>query len=230
VPFDYKQNYDAELAQREHLRSAVGTPIGLLTLIGSALAFMVQKLRVEADWTTALFLIVAACSAAALVCATYCLIRALHGHTYRQLESALQLQLFHRELREWHSTYGNGVLAADREFEQHLQRRYAATADHNAHLNEKRADYLFLTTRRIILAGVFAGGALIPFGLNLQLQAEPPQRIEIANPVACVLMTPRGTDMEVAQMRPAPPPKPTPAPIRELTEGQIAKRPRPARR
>jgi hypothetical protein len=49
VPFDYKQNYDAELGQREHLRSALGTPIGLLTLIGSGLAFTVQKLRVADD-------------------------------------------------------------------------------------------------------------------------------------------------------------------------------------
>jgi hypothetical protein len=158
-------------------------------------------------------------------------VRALHGNTYQQLESALQLQRFHDELRTWHTKYGTGPLAADREFDQHLQNRYAVTADHNAQVNRTRAGYLFLTNRRIILAAMLAGAALVPFAANIQLNPEPVQHFKLVDPITCTLtVAKRGNTMAPPQTPDIPPPpKPLPSPIQNIVEGQIPKGPRPSR-
>ncbi|HET6763573.1 MAG TPA: hypothetical protein VFH27_07865 [Longimicrobiaceae bacterium] len=224
MPFDYRENYHLELARRDALREAAGTPVGLLTLLGTALAFMVQKLRVESDWTTIAFAIIAALAAGAIILATHHLVRALHGHTYQYIETALQLHAYHQKLRAWHVEFGNGALVADREFDDHLQMRYAETSDHNARVNEQRSQYLFLTTQRVIFAGVFTGIALLPFSANIQLRPEPPQRLELSNASFCV---PKPGSVHVATTaQPTPPPKPTPSPIRSIVEGQVEKNPK----
>jgi hypothetical protein len=224
MPFDYRENYHLELARRDALREAAGTPVGLLTLLGTALAFMVQKLRIENDWTTIAFAIVASAAVAGIISAAYLLVRALHGHTYQSIETALQLHAYHQKLRDWHEEFGNGALVADREFDEHLQMRYAQTADHNARVNEQRSQYLFLTTQRVIFSGVFTGIALLPFSANIQLRPEPPQRLELSNLQFC-LPKPGSVHMATTP-NPTPPPKPTPSPIRNIVEGQVEKNPK----
>lgn len=83
MPFDYKQNYDAELTQREHLRAAVGTPIGLLTLIGTGLAYMYQKFDYALDPAAVLFTPLVLSSTAAAIVSGWHLVHAMHGHTYK---------------------------------------------------------------------------------------------------------------------------------------------------
>jgi hypothetical protein len=173
MPLDYKAIYDAEFEQREHLRSALSTPIGLLTLFGGLIGYTLQKVRLEFAWWSILFLVSTAFVAVLLGLSTYFLIRAMHGHVYRQLKPAGVLREYHRQLREWHSNNGLGPLAGDREFDEYLEKSYVEASDHNQRINRERSEYLFLCNRWLIRVVVSAVVLLIAFGMAVQAQSQP---------------------------------------------------------
>src|SRR4051812_19876388 len=125
MSFDYRHGYEYELAHREKLRGALGTPITVVSLLGAAVGTMLSGLRDDAVGSdTVVFWILAAVALILLVKSVYHLARSLHGHTYKAIESPARLRRHHEELCAWHETYGEGRLRGDREFEGYLEKSY----------------------------------------------------------------------------------------------------------
>lgn len=169
MPYDYKAAYDAELQQREGLRSSLGAPVGLGTLLGTVQGFMAQKSPISADPMAVLFWVFAALGGITLACAAYTMVRAMHGHTYKRLPLAQQLRAYHNKLREWHKAYSSDPAGAETDFDAYLEEGYATAASHNATINLARSEHLFQTNKWLVISAIFTGASLIPFICNLHL-------------------------------------------------------------
>ena len=221
MAYDYRNGYEHELARREALGGALGTPVTIVSLLAAALAAMLGGLRDDAiGLDVAAFWAVAAVALIFLIRSVDHLARSLHGHTYKAIESPLRLRRHHDELRAWHQQYGEGPLRGDREFAEYLEKTYAEATEHNQRINEYRGDQLYLGQRWMIVAAIATGAAWTACVANQQLHDEPPQR---------VVVTELHLDRSQAPMssKPAtpPPPKPEPPPLRDLRQGHV---PRPS--
>ncbi|MCK8515854.1 hypothetical protein M0534_05885 [Methylonatrum kenyense] len=180
MPYDYRDNYHRELARRNDLRAAVNTPVGILALMGSLLAFMFQNYRLGLDLGSAFFGLLSLASGLAIGVGAFFLARAIHGHTYKHIECAMRLREYHQALGNWHTKYGDGKAAADKDFDDYLEQSYARAGDHNAQLNEARSADLFRAHRAMIFAAVFAGAAFLPFAYASHYQEQAPVLVHIA--------------------------------------------------
>jgi hypothetical protein len=171
LPLDYKAFYDAEMAQRDQLRGAVGTPIGLLTLLGALLGTMAQKYVITNDWVTIAFTTFFGTASYCILRGAYYLMRSYHGHVYKRMPTALELRQYRDQLISWHRQQASDEPTAEREFEDYLTDQYAKAADRNAYVNLEKSSYLFATNRAIIYAGITTALTLLAFVGN-QLTAE----------------------------------------------------------
>ncbi|MFL1482756.1 hypothetical protein [Marinobacter sp. LN3S78] len=170
MPFDYNDNYHRELDRRNELKAAVSTPVVVLALLGSLLGYMFQNYQLALDLAGVIFGILALWSIGAIGITAFFLARAIHGHTYKRLEGAIILREYHQALREWHEKHGQGVPAADKEFDDYLERSYAISGDHNARLNDKRSADIFRAHRMMIYAAVLTGVTFLPFAYAILYQ------------------------------------------------------------
>lgn len=181
LPFDYEDNYHRELARRNELRAAVSTPLGILTLLGSLLGFMLQRYAFSLDLGGVLFGLLALATAVGIGTAAFFLARAIHGHTYKHIECAMRLREHHLALREWHEEYGQGKEGANSDFDEYLEKSYAIAGDHNARLNEARSADIFRAHRAMIFSGVFVGAAFLPFSYGVHDQNQEPIQVRIVD-------------------------------------------------
>lgn len=222
--FDYRQGYEHELAHRENLHGALGTPITVVSLLGASVGAMLNGLRAESVGADViLFWVLAVAAVILLVKSVYHLARSMHGHTYMVIESPARLRVHHNELRAWHEAHGQGRLRGDREFEEFLEKAYSDATEHNQQINVYRSDQLFLGRRWMILAAVMTGISALSFLVNQQVREKSPEQVVIVSQ-----STLDGSEPHMSQNPTKPvPPKPTPPPLRELREGHVPRPPPP---
>jgi hypothetical protein len=179
-----KDFYDQEKTQRESLRGAIGQPVALLSIVTTLLASMFQKFQMQCSLATALFVLVFLFACIAGAVAVTNLVRAYHGHTYKGVGSAEEIRTTRLALYEWYIGQGKSEADAEKDLLHQLDEQFSIAATHNAKVNERRSELLYLANRYIILGGAGAAFAFVPFLWN-QLTVTP------VTPVQIVDFTPR---------------------------------------
>ena len=227
----FKEMYDKELQQGETLRSAVATPIGLLTVFGGLLGVMIQSIWFENTLVCYLFLLFGSIASYFLLAAATFLARSYHGHQYKTLPTAKELAKYKEELKSWYQQYGNGTDNTETEFQELLNGMYITGADNNALQNLDRSEYLFKSNKQIIRCGIFVILTFLPYSFHRHTTANAVHRVELigsrisSNDSSVmkieVVTLPEANMKEASQMasdpnavpssKPTPvPPKPTP--------------------
>jgi hypothetical protein len=162
--------YEAEVRQREALRSAIGTPVTLISIIATILAAMLARFNYVPEWVTLVFWGLVILAVAPLLMAMVNLFRAYHGHKYQLVASAGSIRRTEMKLEEWYAAQvgptHHTLEAISRDLDGQLTERYVEATDHNAAANKRRSEYLYRTNAWIVYAVVPTALAAIPFLWN----------------------------------------------------------------
>lgn len=176
----YARLYDAEWERTDQLQNAVGTPMGILVLLGGALLVLAQQFKSDQPALEYTFwpLYVLACSA--YLIAAYMAVRSYHGYEYRRIPFPSTLVRYYQGLREHHTRAGTPGLA-ETEFAVYLTDRYVVAADANSVHNANRSEYLHKANRALVVAVIATAACAVPHTIALRTAAPEAQRIEIVN-------------------------------------------------
>jgi hypothetical protein len=159
----YKDHYQFEWDHRSHLTSALNVPIAVATVIGGALAVMVQGFNYQNDSPTYFFVGFSALSAISIVVAVFFLFRALHGYQYQRVPTPAVLKNYYDRLVQWHESNNSDKPTAEREFEAYFHQRIAEAVENNATNNKRKSGYLYRTNLTLAIAMLFVGLSSVPF-------------------------------------------------------------------
>ena len=126
----YRDLYKAEWDYRQTIGGAAAVPIGALTVLGGLLGYLAREADLSQGVTGPVIVVAGALAAAAFVVASFMVIRAFHGYTYRRIP-------FADELRTWEKQVEAAVAlgTADAAFFSRLKDRYSEAAGKNVSPN-----------------------------------------------------------------------------------------------
>ena len=179
----HKELYFFEWNRKEQLASAANLPVALLTVLAGGVLFLVQSFPYSADLATALFITLAAGSAASQVCGVYFLIRSLYGYWYEQIPAPDKLQGYFEELAQYHESVRSEDDEIQRDFDSYLQQRLAEATVANRENNTRTAGALHKATGSIVFALVFAGLSFVPYLPASLNREQPTPKVQIEGPV-----------------------------------------------
>jgi hypothetical protein len=186
----YAKLYDAEWGRTDQLQNAVGTPMGILVLLGGALLVIAQQFK--SDWALVqytfwpLFLI--ACTSFSV--AVYMAVRSYYGYVYSRIPFPSHLVTYYQGLRQHYAALGKPGLA-DSEFDLYLIQRYVEATDRNSVHNANRGVYIHKANRALVAAVIATAACAVPHTMALRSNAPEVQRIEIINHKEVALGTPQ---------------------------------------
>ena len=217
----FKDLYNAELERRENISSALVIPIGVLTLLGSGLIYLMQNYKLFADVESSLigiFLIIAT----SLFCfSIYLLIRSYFGYTYKFLPDSKSLQQYWNKLGEYYREQKRDEQTADIEFELYIENSYVEATTDNAWNNDSKSEFLHRANRAMI----WCLGIIIVCSIPILLSKnENVQKVRIVNEK---LLIQQNEDNMAKEQKPTSvnqtpkpvSPKPEPPPLRQIREG-----------
>jgi len=176
----YAKLYDAEWARTDQLQNAVGTPLGILVLLGGALLVLVQQFKSDQLVLEYTFWPLYALACGAFSVAAYMAVRSYYGYRYSHIPFPSTLVRYYQGLREHHARAGTPGLA-ETEFAVYLTERYVVAADANSVHNANRSEYLHRANRALIVALIATAACAIPHTIALRTAPSEAQRIEIVN-------------------------------------------------
>jgi hypothetical protein len=159
----YRDLYRDEIDHHEKLRSAIAVPLGLLTILASLLATMLRGYELGDVSRDILFFWGLGAGIWFVGRCAYHMMRSYHGHLYKAMPSALEQKLHHEALKAWHSQFGNGAAAADADFNEYLEEKYAAAADHNYFVNSRKSEYLYRANAALMYSAILSALTFVPF-------------------------------------------------------------------
>ena len=161
--FDFlKDRYDHELQRREQLTAAITLPVGVLTILGGAMAAMARSFSYEdtlLTWIFGLFLGLAG------IAFFLCMINlgcTYHRQTTIYLPLLSDLQKVREELRAFYKDAQQRG-AADDSFQHELEARIIDAADRNTRSNDQRSRYLFWSRLALFAVLVLTAMMGIPY-------------------------------------------------------------------
>lgn len=154
-----KDRYDYELRRREELTTALTLPVGVLTVLGGAMAAMARSFSYEGGsvtWAFGAFLIL---SVLAFGMCLLLLARAYHPQTYIYLPLLAAIKQSEEEFLKFSNVIAHEGAEVLDEFDSQLDEHVISAADHNTRNNERRSAQLHLA--RIALFAVLILTALM---------------------------------------------------------------------
>lgn len=219
MPIDFKQLYDAEITEWDRHRSTASMPVGIATIVGGGLAYMLQKFDYSENVCSILFVGVACVACIHFLQGALYLSRLMHGNGYKRMPLPIELHKYRNGLRAFHVGKQEAARLADSDFDSNIERRYAEAASFNAKVNIARSNWLYLVHSRLINASLFTILAIPLFAWNARSSDEKPQRVEIVGFPGGMLCRPdrhRFTEGIIINSStpkaPQPSPDPEPAP------------------
>jgi hypothetical protein len=175
----YQHLYEVELQSREHLQSAVSTPLSVLVLVGTALVLLAQKFESDRLALHVVFWTSFAVTVAAFLRTVYMLVRSFHGYVYHRIPFPSQLLAYHEGLTTHFGARGLPGLAEE-EFDLYWRQRYIEAGDRNAAHNANRVNYLLQANRALILCLCALVACTVPYVLAVRLSSpKPPQNVSV---------------------------------------------------
>jgi hypothetical protein len=177
----YESLYEAEWLRRDQLQAAVGTPVGVLTLLGGALVIVAERFETSSPVLAAWFWTSFGIACAAFLLSVYMLVRSFYGWLYERIPLPSQLREYERGLIEYHKATGSDQHAAATEMRQFLDERYVVAGDRNAVNNATRAEYLHQANKWLVVALGAVALCAAPFVIAAKRAPPKPQKVEILN-------------------------------------------------
>ncbi len=159
----YKDRYDFEWNHRNHLHSALQIPIALATLLGGAIAFLVQKFPYKDDTTTYIFVLIISLGIISLLTGIYYLIRSIKGVGYYRLPTPLKIKKHYDDLLKWRISKKDTQEDAERDLENFINLRLSEAVEKNANTNQNRAAYIYKSNTSFTYTLIILFIATIPY-------------------------------------------------------------------
>jgi len=225
----YNSHYCLEASRRIELTNALGLPLGIVTLLVSGLAVILQAIHFPLDLTAILQLTLVGLALILVLITAYLLGRSYHSnYEYGYAPTALELRDFKVRLGAYYVSLGDvpgdADLKAETEAVEHLESEFAVHAHRNHRNNNRKSYFLFLangTLLAAILSTLVAGAAFLYTSIT---GAPDIPIVKVAN-FAEIKMPNQPTSPPPAQTPStgqtppgAPPVKPTPPPGRLIKE------------
>lgn len=148
----YRQLYDFEMAQRDHLIAAVNIPIIAITALGSALVAMALGFPYSRSIATALFVSCSATAAVALLVAIANAFRSILGYEYARTTSPKTWQKYYDSLLDLYAGRADQHQLADSAFERAFNQRLSEATDVNKGNNRLRGHRIILANLSTVIA------------------------------------------------------------------------------
>lgn len=142
----YKEFYFHEIERKYSLMKSMSLPVGVATIIASALLVVAARLNTISSFFDLGLLVLLICTALLLFLSVYYMTRAYFNHAYQYLPTTLQIASHRRELENFFrqtQEVRKAVQLADEETMRFLADVLASTAHHNSLVNDKRSRFLF---------------------------------------------------------------------------------------
>ena len=137
-----KDRYDFELTRKESLTGALALPVGVLSGLGSVLAYMARGFTYRDPVLTWMFALGFAFSGAAFLSCLGFLGRAYLAQTYVYLPLLRELVDSREQFLEYAKVMAGGEAEVLEDFEKEFERRIIAAADRNTLSNDDRSKFL----------------------------------------------------------------------------------------
>lgn len=142
----YKEFYFHEIERKYSLMKSMSLPVGVATLLSSALLVIATRLQTVASLFDLGLLVLLVCTALLLCLSIYYMTRAYFNHAYHYLPTTLEIASHRQELENFYKRAEDEHRAnvlADEETTRFLINTLASTAHHNSVVNDKRSRSLF---------------------------------------------------------------------------------------
>lgn len=151
----YKELHTREQNRRKEIDDGINIPVGIITLMIGLISYFFQEqsnFLKECFSKFLIFIIILS-----LLIASFYISMAfnnfLKGYEYEYLPKPMELFDYENEISEFNST----VKKVEREnFEFYLKENFAKIADFNKSINDKRANYLSISKKLIIVSLLFS--------------------------------------------------------------------------
>lgn len=177
----YKEHYFFEINRKHQLTSQLGIPIGVLTILGGAIAFFVKSVQYAYDMKFLLLGAAVLISIFFLGRTIYYLIRSYYGFTYRYIPTPQEIEGYKQELSVYYETERALECDADKEVKEFLSERYAICTHENTINNDSKSAYLHKANTSLIFTLIFVMLCSVPYLSIKFTQPEKVQKIEIIN-------------------------------------------------
>ncbi|MBX2878302.1 MAG: hypothetical protein KTR32_00140 [Granulosicoccus sp.] len=172
----FKEFYFQEIDRKYALTRSMAIPVGISTVLASALFVLAGQLTVIATMIDLALFVLLACVALLMLLSFYCLKRFYFNHAYHYLPTTLQIADHRQELEEFYLQSQDEHTAssqADKDSVEYLTQLFARTAHHNALINDERVRWLFWANASLygallllILSALVLLGSSIQFALR----------------------------------------------------------------
>lgn len=175
----YWRLYDEEAARLQQFQSYVAFPLGLLSILGGTIVYLLQRYHeANAFWTWAYVWTIAV--------ALYCFIRACHslvrsyfGYKYKRLPFPKEVLATQLAIEAYHAKKGTAETVVAQRFAAALRERFVEAAEINARHNVNRGLYLHGANAAIIASFFFTALCILPALRMYASTEEPAQRVRI---------------------------------------------------
>jgi hypothetical protein len=169
-----QDRYNAELARKEQLRDALGTPVSVLIALGGLIVAMAGAFSYTSASLTSAFLVLLSADAIAFGVALYYFANAYHGQEYAELNSLTTLRDHELALVKYHAALGQPATTAASAFKDFVQRRMLEAADQNRSSNVEKLGHLHKAIECLFFLLIAAALSAVPYALD---QAMSPPKI-----------------------------------------------------
>ena len=210
-----KELYGIEWARRDQLHSAVSTPLGVLTLLGTAIGYCYVDFQPRWTLATVVFIIAEALAAVLFSIATYQLVRSYVGYTYRRIADASEILEHHKQLTAYHAALGSISSARDEAFDAFLVDSLVEATDKNCSNNTNRGEHLHRANLASVACMLCLAIAAVPYAAELRLRPEKVQKFELRSPQEVQMTNPETPKLPQKPVQPpvAVPPTPPARPV-----------------
>ena len=169
-----QDRYNAELARKEQLREALGTPVSVLIALGGLIVAMAGGFSYSSASLTNAFVVLLTADTVAFAIALYYFANAYHGQDYSELNSLTTLRGHELALINYHVALGQPVANAENAFKEFVQRRMLQAADQNRSSNVEKLGHLHKAIECLFFLLIAAALSAVPYALD---QAMSPPKI-----------------------------------------------------
>ncbi|MFK7889642.1 MAG: hypothetical protein AB8B63_02410 [Granulosicoccus sp.] len=142
----HKEFYFHEIERKFSLMRLMSLPVGVATLLASALLFLAGQLESLVTMFDIGLMILLCSSAILLFVSVYLMQRAYFGHAYHYVPTTQQIATFKRELENYYrqrTHEKHAVELADVETVEYLIGAFSTTTHHNSQVNDLRMRFIF---------------------------------------------------------------------------------------
>ncbi len=179
----YEKHYEFEWNHRAYLSSAQNIPIAVMSIVGGALAVLIQKFPYSTGWETKLFIVFIFLAVLFLIFSIIQLFKAIVGYQYERIATPLKLEKYYDELLEWWVKHGDGgEKEAGEDHQKYVLKKIAEATEANANNNKTKSLFLYKTNILLAVTFVFLALSSVPYLVKTVNKSDKVYQIKLIEP------------------------------------------------